>query len=303
MIKSTIFLLSFLLTFNLIYFILDDLSLSKNKFIRISQILSPLFFILIIYFSFIDVQSSVNSVLYMAENGNNDNTKINIGANITLDKEAGKQVAKGISNLGQNLGLSTTIASVVAGTGKLLVKSSLPVVQKTGILLTSAAVGAGIHVGASVLNKNYDPVSSSISSNSTLSSSVNDSTDKAVETIVKKFVEDSSNSDLTNLLLSINTITSACLILVIILLSVILFRVILDENKINLKLSNILGENLNNNLNLLIIKLIRLNKKSSLVIIFYIFFVLIIGLSASTYFTTFLLSHLDSFIYGHINKQ
>jgi len=90
MIKSTIFLLSFLLTFNLIYFILDDLSLSKNKFIRISQILSPLFFILIIYFSFIDVQSSVNSVLYMAENGNNDNTKINIGANITLDKEAGK---------------------------------------------------------------------------------------------------------------------------------------------------------------------------------------------------------------------
>jgi len=152
------------------------------------------------------------------------------------------------------------------------------------------------------LNKNYDPVSSSISSNSTLSSSVNDSTDKAVETIVKKFVEDSSNSDLTNLLLSINTITSACLILVIILLSVILFRVILDENKINLKLSNILGENLNNNLNLLIIKLIRLNKKSSLVIIFYIFFVLIIGLSASTYFTTFLLSHLDSFIYGHINK-
>ena len=85
-------------------------------------------------------------------------------------------------------------------------------------------------------------------------------------------------SELMLLILCIEALTCVCLYFIIILFMMILFKFYINEEKVKLNLSSLIGDKMNNNLNYYLIKLIQLNKKTSTVYIFIIFILLFICL-------------------------
>ena len=83
----------------------------------------------------------------------------------------------------------------------------------------------------------------------------------------------------------------------------LLFKNFLKEEEFKLNLSRLLGVKLNNNFNYYLIKLIQLNKKTSIVYIFIIFIVLFICLGFNCYFLTELYNNIDKFIDLHLNSK
>jgi hypothetical protein len=281
-------------------FYLDDFRLSENKYIYFSQISTPLLLVVLFYLFYLDIIYNFNSVLFM--NDPNKNPNISIGAKVEIGKEAATEISKGISSVGSNVGLAGTVGAVTAGVAKTLTKSSLPPVQKAGIVIAGSLIGAGIHVGASAINKSTGsttptptPPASGIASN--ISSDIN-----SVSKLLPEYTESSA---LMDLILSINMITFACFSLIIILSMMILFKFFLNENKINLNLSSLIGgraSKFNNNLNYYLIKIIILNKKTSTVYIFIILFLLLVGLGFDCYFLNHLSINLDNLVNLHNNR-
>ena len=97
---TIISIVSSILSFNFWLLYLDGFNLSKNKYICISQILSPLLFILLIYLSYIESFSTLNNMFSIVGDSNN-NPNINVGAHI--------EISKGISSVGKNVGLAGSI--------------------------------------------------------------------------------------------------------------------------------------------------------------------------------------------------
>lgn len=197
--------------------------------------------------------------------------------------------------IGRNIGIAGTIAGVSGAVGKAIAKSSLPPLQKAGIVVGSGIAGGAIHVGTSVLNRvvntssNTPPTSIIISSNNG----------------VNKLIPGSEYSDLMLLILSIDTLTCVCLGFITILFMMILFKFYLNEDKVKMNLSSLIGDKMNNNLNYYLIKLIKLNKKTktSSLYIFIIFVLLFIILIFDCYFITELYNNLDKFVDLHINNR
>ena len=110
-------------------------------------------------------------------------------------------------------------------------------------------------------------------------------------------------SELMLLILCIDAITCVCLYFILILFMMILFKFYINEKKVKLNLSNLIGDRMNNNLNYYLIKLIQLNKKTSTVYIFITFILLVISLGYDCYFITVLYNNLDKFVDLHINSR
>ncbi len=108
MFSFTISLLTYILVFNITMFYLDDFGLSKNKYIRLTQILSPLFFVLLIILFYYQSIYSFNNILYVDDPIKN-NPNISIGAKVEIGKDAATELSKGTSNLGSKVGLAVTI--------------------------------------------------------------------------------------------------------------------------------------------------------------------------------------------------
>lgn len=287
-ISNFIILLSFIIFFNITLLYLDDFNLSNNKYIKISQIISPLLIILLLILIYYESISNVNNLIFV--DNPNKNPNISIGAKVEVSKEAGHEISKGISNIGYNIGLAGTISAVTAATAKVVGKSSLPPVQKAGIVIAGAAAGGAIHVASSAINK--------LNSNK----NIPDSSTESITT-VNKFIADSANTPLNDLIFGIEILNYACLSLIIYLFFIILFKFFLNEDKINLNLSSLIGEKLNKSLNYYLIKIIKLNKKTSTIYIFIIFIILFISLSFNSYFITELSNNLDNYINFHINLK
>jgi hypothetical protein len=205
--------------------------------------------------------------------------------------------------IGRNIGVAGTVAGVSGAVGKAIAKSSLPPLQKAGIVVGAGIAGGAIHVGTSVINRVVNtpyytttPPTSTPSTTSNLPDGVN------------KLMDDSwgGYSDLKLLILSIDTLTCVCLSLFIILFMMILFKFYLDKDNVKFNLSSLIGgraSKMNNNLNYYLIKLIQLNKKTSTVYIFIIFILLFIALAYDCYFITELNNNLDKFVDLHINSR
>lgn len=304
-------LFSFILSFSFILFYLDDFKLSTNKYIKLLQILSPLFLVLLLILSYYDLISHFNSFVFATDPSNNPsnpniNPNVSIGAKVEIGQDAAKEISQGISTLGRNIGMAGTVGAVAAASAKVLSKATIPPVQKVGIVLTSAAVGAGIYVGGTALNTftNYNSSNSNGSgSTSTNTTTSVDSTASNVSDIVNKLMDDSINSPLKDLIFSIDIINYACLSLIIILFMIISFKYYLNEENIKLNLSNLIGEKMNKNLNYYLIKIIQLNKRTSTIYIYIIFIILFIGLFFNCYFSTELYDNLDKFVEIHINSK
>jgi hypothetical protein len=281
-------LLSLILSINLVLFYLDDFKLSSNKYIKILQILSPLF-ILLFFLGIYSIMPSVD-ILYASQPGKGG-PSVTVGAQVEIGQEAAKEISRGISSLGSNIGLAGTVGAVATATAKVIAKSPLPPLQKAAVVLGGAVIGGAVHSGFSTINKiqNSNPGETPTSGSSTGSD------------IVKKFVADNTGDPLKDLVFSIDLINYACLGLIIVLAMILLFKFYLNEESFKLNLSNFIGDKLNNNLNHYLIKIIQLNKKTSTIYVFIIFILLIIGLIFNCYFTTFLYENLDKFVEFHLS--
>jgi hypothetical protein len=183
------------------------------------------------------------------------NEGVNLHGHVTLDKKAAEiigqsvnTVGQGLNTIGTQIGLGATMVGVSTAVGKTIAKSSMPPLQKAGIIVGGAlTVGFG-HSIITTINRNK--ISAEISSKIIDNSSVN------------KLVNDSALSSLQTLLIDIEGLNIICLSLVIILCIQISFKFYVKDT-VTLNLSSILGANTNNKLEFYLNKIIYLNKTMS----------------------------------------
>lgn len=281
------FINSFLLTASLIIFYLDDLKLSNIKFIRYTQIIFfigiPLF---IAFFFYNSYPVNITDIIFCVKDNN-----INIHGHVTVDKEAGKAIANGISNIGSNIGLGATVAGVSSAVAKGVSKSSLPPVQKAGIIVAGGIIGGTIHTIASAVNynkirnNNYTDTGNSI-----INSNPN----------ITKFLGSVNESPLEILIQSINILSDVSLFLIVILCLQLFYKYYVSDTP-KLKILDFVFPNHSNKIKNLIYKIIKLNKNMNSVYIIIIIILLIISLSTISYTSLELYSNIDSYISVHNN--
>jgi hypothetical protein len=189
-------------------------------------------------------------ISYMA-----DNKDVNLHGHVKIDKEAGKAIGQGLQTIGSQVGLGATIAGVATAVGKTIAKSSLPPVKKAGVVVGAGFLGGLIHSSISQYNisRNYNENIR----NDMKTAIINDSN-------INKFINDNMSSSPLEVILSNLELTNyICIYMLIILVIQILFKFHFKD-EIRLKFSSILGCKFNNSLEIIINKLITLNKKMSI---------------------------------------
>ena len=279
-----IFINSFLFSLSLTLFYLDDFRLSDMKIIKLIQIFS--FVYIPIYFIY-NMYNTLNISLYEIILSMADNKDVNLHGHIKVDKEAGKAIGQGLQAIGSQIGLGATIAGVAAAVGKTLAKSPLPPVQKAGVVVGSGLLGGLIHSSISQYNisKNYNENIDNIT-NAVIANDSN----------INKFINDNVSSSPLEVILSNLELTNyICVYMWVILVIQILFKFHFKDN-IKLKINLIFGNNINNSLELIINKIITLNKKMSIIYIWLILISVLISLCFSIFFITDISNNLEDYI-------
>ena len=129
-----------------------------------------------------------------------EDNDINLHGHVSLDKEAGKAIAQGMNTIGSNIGLGATIAGIATAVGKTIAKSSVPPIQKAGIVVGASMIAGLFQTKITTLNRNKvmdEYFKNNEVSTTNISSSIDNST-------VNKFIDDSiSSSPLEDLLLNL----------------------------------------------------------------------------------------------------
>lgn len=266
------FIASFLFTSNLVLLYLDDFELSNVKSIKYLQIIS--FIILLFMFVFITFNTiNVTDLICNAK----DESDINLHGHVNVTKDAAKELSKGMSTIGSQVGLGATMAGIGTAAGKAIAKSSIPPVQKVGLVLGASMMAGLFHSKISNINRKSvieDHVNNNIANNDIT---------KSIASYVNKFVNDvTQSSPLEDLLWNLEMTDYTCMSLVVILTIQVLFKFYFLD-KIKLSLSSILGIKINTQLEFYLNKIINLNKKMNVVWIWFNFIILIFGLSSSAY--------------------
>lgn len=269
---------SLFFVFSSIILYLDSFRLSNNNIIKHIQILSIIYISIYIGYYFVYLINNIHIVWFI-----NDES-VNLHGHVNVTKEAASELSKGISTLGSQWGSGATIVGVATAVGKTIAKSSVPPVQKAAIVIGDGLMGGLIHSGVTHINRGNELESIAKESNaSNISNSISNG--------INKFVSDSSVSPLEGLLFSIQGINSICFTLVIILAIQLYIRFYI-KGEFNF---TILGITFNKYLN----KIILLNTKLSVVYIWLALILLMIGLTASVYFSYVLYINLEKYIEIH----
>ena len=211
-----------------------------------------------------------------------------------------KELNKGITTVGDKLGLGASIAGLGSAVGKAIASSSLPPIQKTVLVVGGGILGGAIHYG-------YNSAKSS-RKNSYLNLPQGENFDKDKSNLndfpenIDKFIGSTENSPIVDLIYSIEIISHVCFSIIIILFILILFKFFFYDKTIKLNLSSIIGHKLNNLLNYKFLKYIKLSKMTNDIYILLGFIILIIGLYFLTFFTSELYHNLNDYINIYINK-
>ena len=279
-----------LFTFNFVLFYLDDFKLSEIKYIKYIQTFSFIFISLYMFYNLYNIYAIIDIVDCIK-----DDNDINIHGHISLDKEAAKQISNGLNTIGSQLGLGATITGVSLAVAKGITKSSMPPLQKAGVILSTGLIAGLGHSRISVINRN-SILKENIENNNHAINNISSSINKLLDDTV-------SSSPLQDLLLNTELLNYTCLSLTLILMIQITFKFHLKD-KIKLNLSNLLGYNINNKLEYYLNKIIVLNKKMSIIYIWIILIALIFGLSFSALNSSELYNHIDDYILVHnsLNK-
>jgi len=185
---------------------------------------------------------------------------INLHGHISIGKEGAKAIGQGISTIGSQIGLGATILGVSIAVGKAVTKASLPPLQKAGFLVGSGLAASLGHSMISTLNRSQ--VLSENINTSTASSTT--STATIINSNISKFIDDSQSSTLQDLLFQLEAMDYVCLSLIYILIIQLVFKLYFKDN-VNLNLSKLLGNNINNKMEFYLNKIIKLNKQMSII--------------------------------------
>ena len=273
-----LFLCSCLFTWSVVSLYLDDFKLHNNIYIKYIQLFCLISIPLYVIYS---IWNYVNIITHVKDND------INLHGHVSLNKEAAAEISKGISIIGSNLGLGATIAGIGTAVAKGVAKSSMPPLQKAGLIVSSGLITGVGHSIITNINK-YKYSNENISSKTEFSNSSN----------INKFMDNGSNSPLQNLLFDIEALNYVCLGLMFILIIQIAFKYYFLDN-IKLNLSTILGIHINNKLEYYINKTIILNKKMSHIWIWLAIILILIALSFSAYASAELYNNIDGYINLH----
>ena len=275
------FIGSSLLTLSLVLLYFDNFKLSSNKYLKYLQIFSfvciplyPIYYITTIPFA-LDIICSVK-----------DSDGVNLHGQVNITKKAATEISKGISTVGSQLGSGAAIVGIAGAVRKTIAKSSIPPMQKAAVIVGSGLMGGLIHSGVSHINR--------VNALENITKNNKDISD--VSTSVNNLLDNTITSPLEGLLFSIQGIKAICLTFTLILVIQLFVRLHIKEG-INI---SILSTNLNKYLN----KLIILNKRVSVIYIWLILVMLLIGLTASVYFSSELYNNLDKYIdiYNNLKK-
>lgn len=283
---------SFMFTMSLTTLYLDDWKLSNNTYIYYIHIFS---FIFAPIYGLYCIYNLPNILLTDMTLYIKDKDDINLHGHVSINKEAGKAIGQGMNTIGSNLGLGATMAGIATAVGKTIAKSSLPPVQKAGIVVGASMVGGLFHSKITTINRNKI-LEESINNGSP----VNNSSNINGGPNINKLIDDTLSSPLEDLLSNLELTNYVCISMLILLLIQIVFKFHFKDY-INLKLSWILGNDLNKSFEYYINKIIILNKKMSVIYIWLIIIVLIFGLYSSLYAIQDLHTNIDSYVNVYIN--
>ena len=275
------FIGSFLFTSSVLLLYLNDFRFANLKSFKYIQIFSIVFIPLCAIYYIYNMPLYINDIIFCVKK----DSDINLHGHVNLDKEAAKVIGQSINTVGSNLGLGATIAGISTAVGKTIAKSSLPPIQKAAVVLGSGLVGGFIHSGVSHINR-----ANSIDNIETL-------IDKSSSDIVNKLVDDTFTSPLKGLLFSIEGINSVCFTLIIVVMIQLFIKLhVKDTNNISW---------LNPSTSKYLEKLIALNKKLSVLWIWYALVVILIALIFSVYFSHEIISNIDKYveIHNNLNKK
>ena len=286
-------------------FMLDGFKFSKNKNIKYLQIV--LFSMFIFYlFSWFYQNSLVLPILNINPEDLNNKTDIVLKGKVVLDKQAAAEVAEGISSLGSNVGFAATVGALAGSISKGVAKTSLPPIQKAGIIMAGGLAGAVLHVGGSAINAQTHAAArlKQHSNNPENLSNINTTNDLLKNAEIKKFMGSSidSSSPLEILLWCINTLSKISLILIVIIIIQIIFRYFLiDQSK--LKFLDNLFPSTSNKIKSFVNKLINLNKSVNLIYLILAIIILLICTLGIFYFSLELSNNINDYVNVFCSKR
>jgi hypothetical protein len=299
-------MLLILFFYSFTFFILDGWKLSENNIIKYLQIFILTF--VIMYYVSLYWNNSASDLITLNVNPDDikeiaKNTDITLKGKIVLDKEAANQVAEGISSLGANIGLAATIGTVAGSVGKGIAKSSLPSIQKAGIIMGGGLTGAILHVGASAINSQrhtasrLKDVSNSTESINTVSNiGSNNNINKLIDSNILNL-----DSPLEILLYCIHILSLISLWLLIIIIIQILFRYYLKD-KTEFQFINFMFPNKKDKIMKLIHRLIHINQNINTIYVILAVTILFICLISICYFSLELTNNINDYVNVFINK-
>jgi hypothetical protein len=78
---------------------------------------------------------------------------IDLHGHVNMDKDAGKYVGQGLNTIGSNIGLGASMAGIASAISKGIAKSSIPPLQKAGIIIAGAISGGFAHSIITTVNR------------------------------------------------------------------------------------------------------------------------------------------------------
>jgi LAGLIDADG endonuclease len=297
-----IFFILFFFFFTIFY--LDNFKLSDNKRIKYFQIIIFISFICyIVYFVIYMLFGNYNFIINDIISYLNDDDKKNITlqGKVVLNKDAGVEVAKGISSLGSNIGLGACVGALAGGVSKTIASSGIPPIQKAGLVIAGGVIGAVIHTGASAINaqKHY-PVNNN--TNNVQSNSIDPN---SLSNDINKLIDVGNDTTPLEIILQCILILNNISLWLIIILSMQIFFKIYVKDKPSLKFIDFIFPYSNNKIKLYIYKFINFNKNMSKIYIIIALILLFISLAGSTYFAAELFENLNSYVdvYNKYSKK
>jgi hypothetical protein len=292
-IKQILFILFF---FFLTIFYLDEFKLSENKWVKYSQIFIFIFFVIYILYFLVSILLSWNSLndsIFHVKPEDIKNSDITLKGSVVLDKEAGTEIAKGISSLGTNIGLGACVGAMAGGVAKGVAKSSLPPFQKAGLIVASGVVGAVLHTGSNAINSHKQAVNS-INKSSGFSGQNISSKD------VNHFLDNINDLSPLDILLQCIYIFNSISLWLIIILVVQYFLKFYISDKPKLKSIDYLLPSYSDKIKVYIYKLIKLHKNMNIFYSALALILLLISISGSIYFSWELYNNLSSYVDEYI---
>jgi hypothetical protein len=261
--------------------ILLNIFINKLKIYTIILIVLALFFIMFNKFYVPDF--SLSDIVFFVKD-------VNLHGHISVSKDAGKAIGQGLQTIGSQVGLGATMVGVATVVGKTIAKSSLPPLQKAGVILGTSIVSGLAHSGISSINRNT--IKASEENNTTSASNIDTSS------YVNNLLDNSNVSPLQDLLFNLEMMNYVCLSLIYILIIQLIFKLYFKDT-INLNFFNLLSNKTKIKLEYFFNKVIKLNKQTSVIWIWISFMTITFGSSFDAYLLHNLCADIDSFINVH----